>query len=98
MTEKRSRVKRPYFRGNPWDQQTSVGFRETPKNYSRFLYWTQHDISFDDLAKQEGISIHTHPCFKIPNASSLMPLLNLSNLFQLKNRLSEHLEIEILAA
>ena len=46
----------------------------------------------------EGISIHTHPCFKIPNASSLMPLLNLSNLFQLKNRLSEHLEIEILAA
>jgi len=59
MTEKRSRVKRPFFRGNPWDQQTSVGFRETPKNYSRFLYWTQHDISFDDLAKQEGISIHT---------------------------------------
>lgn len=54
-------------------------------------------ISVIDLVKQ--VTLQVHPCFKMPSASALMPLLNLCNLFQTENRpAGELVEIEIISA
>lgn len=57
----------------------------------------QSNLSAVDIIKSVTLSVH--PCFKMPSASALMPLLNLCNQFQRENRPSgELLEIEIMSA
>lgn len=46
----------------------------------------------------DKIRLYVHPLFKMPSSSSLMPILNLCNKFQNEKRMSEYLELDILAA
>lgn len=55
---------------------------------------TQH-LFFEEF---EGVRVSVHPCFRQQQSSSLMPLLNLANLFSQEERSKEHLEIEIMVA
>jgi len=46
----------------------------------------------------ESLVMHVHPCIKLQHSTSLMPLLNLSNLFHQGSRCKELVEIEIMTA
>ena len=61
------------------------------------VHLPQGNFSAVDVIKSVTLSVQ--PCFKMPSASALMPLLNLCNLFLLENRpAGELLEIEIMSA
>ena len=75
-----------------FDFQSNSGSSSAP--YASQQMGSNYQQLFQEVL--EGISVSVHPCFKIPNASSLMPLLNLANLFPAYSH--EHLEVEIMAA
>lgn len=56
-------------------------------------------VSQESHRPLEAVLVHVHPCHRVPSASQLMPLLNLSSHFQAQKRpFFEQLEVDILTA